>query len=316
MSFHELLNKDYADMLSLRESLGYGKEILPNSLTAFFQFCGNNSPDSECITKEIVDSWLGQKHWGAKSSHGRFISRLRTFAKYQNAMGQKSFIPSDDYNVSRSGRLMSTPFIFTDEELQKLFEAIDTLPPCRECPERPIVVPVIFRMMYCCGMRPQEPLSILCEDIDLNTGEIIIRQSKGRKDRRILMSADLTRLCRSYDSRRGSRTYFFETMDQKPYLVGWARRQLKICWSNCGFEERGRLRPYDLRHNFAARIMMRWVNEGRDVTEMASSLSAYMGHANFSDTLYYVHLLPESLTKSSGIDWARFSRIYPEVPNE
>jgi len=88
------------------------------------------------------------------------------------------------------------------------------------------------------------------------------------------------------------------------------RRQLKICWRNIGYEERGRIRPYDLRHNFAARIIMRWIDEGINVAAMTSYLSAYMGHSNFSDTLYYIHLLPENLIKSSGIDWKQFSHIY------
>jgi len=112
------------------------------------------------------------------------------------------------------------------------------------------------------------------------------------------------------------RVHFFETPVGLPYDVGWVRRQLRICWRNAGYEERGTIRPYDLRHNFAARIMMHWVDEGINIASMTSYLSAYMGHSNFSDTLYYIHLIPETLVKSSGIDWKRFSYIYPEVTYE
>ncbi|MBZ9613946.1 site-specific integrase [Clostridium estertheticum] len=59
--------------------------------------------------------------------------------------------------------------------------------------------------------------------------------------------------------------------------------------------------------------MMRWINEGKDVMAMVSYLSAYMGHTKFTSALHYIHFLPERLAKSSGVDWERFSCIYPEV---
>ena len=41
-------------------------------------------------------------------------------------------------------------------------------------------------------------------------------------------------------------------------------------------------------------------------------LSAYMGHSELTSTLYYVHLLPEKLRKSKGIDWDMLVSIYGE----
>jgi len=38
-----------------------------------------------------------------------------------------------------------------------------------------------------------------------------------------------------------------------------------------------------------------------------------MGHTHLNETLYYVHLLPENLLKSPGIDWEAFDGIMPEV---
>ena len=44
--------------------------------------------------------------------------------------------------------------------------------------------------------------------------------------------------------------------------------------------------------------------------ELLPYLSAYMGHSELTSTLYYVHLLPENLRRSKGVDWDRLSRIY------
>ena len=38
-----------------------------------------------------------------------------------------------------------------------------------------------------------------------------------------------------------------------------------------------------------------------------------MGHNHLNETKYYVHLLPENLVKSAGIDWISFDGIVPEV---
>ena len=39
-------------------------------------------------------------------------------------------------------------------------------------------------------------------------------------------------------------------------------------------------------------------------------LSTYMGHVSLEETLYYIHLLPERLKSSPGIDWKMLNDIY------
>jgi hypothetical protein len=46
---------------------------------------------------------------------------------------------------------------------------------------------------------------------------------------------------------------------------------------------------------------------------MLSFLREFMGHHHIHETAYYVHLLPENLVKSSGIDWAGLNALIPEV---
>jgi len=38
-----------------------------------------------------------------------------------------------------------------------------------------------------------------------------------------------------------------------------------------------------------------------------------MGHKKLSATAYYIHLLPENLAKSAGIDWDSMRGMLPEV---
>jgi hypothetical protein len=55
------------------------------------------------------------------------------------------------------------------------------------------------------------------------------------------------------------------------------------------------------------------MNEGKDLTAMLPYLSAYMGHSQLSDTYYYIHLVPGMLESMSGIEFAGFEELLPEV---
>ena len=46
---------------------------------------------------------------------------------------------------------------------------------------------------------------------------------------------------------------------------------------------------------------------------LLSYLQTYMGHKDWEATAYYIHLLPEKLVKSAGIDWEAMNRLIPRV---
>jgi len=310
MSFQEQLLKDYQAFQCFRESVGYKTPAYDFNILPFITFCGSNYPNATCITKEIVDNWLACHSYNKKRSQGVFISCLRLYTKFINALGKKAFIPDDDYTV-KSERFV--PYVFTDNELAAFFRSVDIVKPWGKKWRRDIILPVLFRLMYCCGMRPGEPLCLKNDDVDLETGSIYIRQAKGSKDRHIIMSEDIRQLCIKYDALAGRREWFFQRWDGVAFPTYWMDRQFHVCWDRSGLPKRGNPRPYDLRHAFATRNLMRWTDEGRDVMTLLPYLSAYMGHSQFQYTLYYIHLLPERLRSSAGIDWSQFDTIYGEV---
>lgn len=313
MNFRDILDKDYSEMLDLKESMGYSRITYQPNIREFLSYCAENYPEATAITKTMFENWLQLQHFETNATHNSAVSRIREFARFQAAIGKETFIPDERYSVKK---VQYIPYILSDDEMKKLFHAFDTLAPHFEAPGREIIVPVLFRIMYCCGMRPSEPLNLLCEDVDLRNGDIYIRASKRKKDRHIIMSEELTALCRKYDSIAGYRRFFFERWDGGKFPTHWMTNQFHICWRKSGLVKRGNPRPYDLRHNYATRTLMRWTDESRDIMAMLPYLSTYMGHTCFSHTLYYVHLLPERLRKSAGIDWGKFWGMYPEVTYE
>lgn len=91
-------------------------------------------------------------------------------------------------------------------------------------------------------------------------------------------------------------------------------KHFHICWDNSRLVKHGNPRPYDFRHAFATRNLIRWIDEGKDAMALMPYLSTYMGHSELDSTFYYIHLLPDNLLKSAGIDWHQFDGIYGEVP--
>ena len=86
---------------------------------------------------------------------------------------------------------------------------------------------------------------------------------------------------------------------------------MAICSADCPIPPR--IRVYDLRHRFASACLNRWLDEGRDLMAMLPYLREYMGHGSLNETAYYIHILPENLTKSPAIDWDVFNNMFPEV---
>ncbi len=309
MSFKYELVSAYNDMLDIKVSLGFSRHNYTSHILPFIDFCTNKYPDASEITKEMLDQWLVSKSFNTDNTRRLAIINIRHFARYLNATGMHAYVPSSEYNV-RARRYH--PYIFSDNELTQLFDSIDLLKNRKGFDSNPdLILPVAFRFELCCGMRPAEPFNLRVEDVDLKSGDIYIRKSKRGKDRHVIMSEDMRQLCTVYDGLAGKREWFFQYMDGGKVPTRWAHWNFTKAWQKTGLFSRGNNpRPYDLRHNFATRTLMRWVDEGRDVMTLMPYLRTYMGHSGMEETLYYIHLLPERIKASPGIDWGMLSDIY------
>lgn len=56
-----------------------------------------------------------------------------------------------------------------------------------------------------------------------------------------------------------------------------------------------RPRIHDTRHAFACATLVSWYREGLDVEALMPLLSTYLGHANPSNTFWYLSAVPELL---------------------
>lgn len=295
-------------MLEWRTARGYAPQSLIYPMLSFDRFCLARQLDESILTRELATAWCeaGMRvEWPAYKGHA-----IRELGKYLQAIGIEAFVLPTTWI---SDPIRSLPHIFTDDELTAFFRAADSVSPSGTSPFREYTIPVVFRLMLGCGLRPQEARRLHRSDVDLNGALVAIQASKRNKDRRVPVNTDMAELLARFDElaelRRPGREFFFENHPGQPYPGRWLTAHYHRCRVGAGDIAPGST-PYTLRHNYATRTLARWVEEGRDLNVWLPYLSAYMGHDTYSATAYYIHLLPERLA-ATGLTSA--ASIIPEV---
>lgn len=210
--------------------------------------------------------------------------------------------------------------IYTDVELRAFFASVDGCERSPFSPLRHLVIPVFFRVPCCCGLRSSEARLLRAEDVDLETGRLEIRESKGWHGRAVCMSDSLTVICREYDAAVSAemprRTPFFPNMRGGFYSNGAVDTWFHGFWDH--LPEAAQVagspaRVHDMRHSWAVRRIDVWVRDGRDLNAPCPYLSECMGHGNYADTDYYLQLTasfyPELERRMAAFD----ATILPEV---
>jgi len=299
-------------MLEYRVALGLSADTLRYALSRFDRYCSERHPNCSELSKELAFEWLGSRTETGSAAKND-VSAIRQLAEYLVATGQPAFILPQGFFSFKSN---FTAYIFTDAELSVLFEAIDSLP-SRGGSTESVIAPVMFRLIYTCGLRPNEGRELLRENVNLDNGEIYVTNTKKKKDRILVMSPDMLALCKGYTARKLPESeYFFPRGDGGCYTNAQIDRLFKKCWANAnpGVTDLPNVRTYDLRHRMASARLCRWLDEGADLNNKLPYLRAYMGHKELSETAYYIHILPENLVKSAGVDWSALNAVLPDPP--
>ena len=301
------------EYLEFRKTLGYsGCQKI--QLTMLDAYCHQCHPDIDTLTKEVVQGWI---RYEALQGRGGIRSKATSARKLALYMGNGAYMLPTKMTPKYP---RYTPYILTDDELSRLFLSVDNIKGRTDYSIK-LMFPTLLRLMYTCGLRPNEARSIKRKNINFDTGEILIEKTKMNKERIVVISEDMLRQCRKYDAARTILTpqseYFFVLANDVAISGKQLLEVFHRCWRqanpNIPTNMLPRVRPYDLRHRFASTVLQKWLSEGRDFYAMLPYLRAYMGHQDFSQTAYYIHLLPENLLASSGIDWRAIDGVSPEV---
>jgi integrase len=248
------------------------------------------------------------------------VTAVRQFAKYVVGTGKYAYIIPGKIPGKQ---VRYDAHIFTEQELLAYFASIDKCQKSPFSPFRCYVIPVFFRLLFTCGLRSTETRLLCTKDVDLKTGKIFIRQSKGWEARIIYVSDDLLELLCRYDDivkkAFPEREAFFPNIKGTYYNKSTPGNWFHEFWDQlpeASVAKGNSPRVHDFRHTFCVYRLNQWVQEGKDINALYPYLSEYMGHSNFADTDYYLTLAesfyPELQKRMHSVN----VQILPEVLHE
>jgi integrase len=190
-----------------------------------------------------------------------------------------------------------TPYIYTDEEVSLLMKAASASYSMQD-PLRSIAYEAVIGILRTTGMRPFEALSLKDDDFDQDNRIIMIRKAKNNKERMIPIDKSASAALAAYqirrDELRSGRTCKNLIISNGDRPLGISGFQDAFCEIRCILLNRGEVwtrrppRPYDLRHTYAVKTLLRWHESGEDVNALLPVLATYMGHSTISETYWYL----------------------------
>ena len=317
MIFVSKMSKYMEMLVSQKHSLGTKYEYGEHVLHCFDNFVYRYYPEFETVTKEISEKWAAKRPCESNHTQRLRITPVRDLAELMNKLGLCAYV----FPLKQLPKERKYPaHIYTDEEIQAFFYQVDHCVYSVETPYRHMVMPILFRMMYCCGLRPGETRRLKVSDVDVENGVLRIIDSKNDNDRYVPMNAELTEMCKRY----ANKAHILSKPDS-PFLLGYQdkcitndnlnsnfRRFLRKAGISHGGRGKGP-RPYDFRHTFAVKSLQKLVLSGKDMNAYYPVLQIYMGHSFFKYTEYYLRLTKDMYPEISEKIDQRFSHIIADA---
>lgn len=177
--------------------------------------------------------------------------------------------------IHRPRREKLLPNVLSKEEIKKILEA-----------HHNIKHKTMLSLIYSCGLRRSELLNLKPTDVDSKRNIVIIKQSKGKKDRITPLSPKILELLRTYYKEYRPAKYLFE--GQEPgimYSEKSLQCVLKQALIKCNIKKPVSL--HWLRHSYATHLL----ESGTDLRYIQELL----GHSSSKTTEIYTHVSTKNL---------------------
>lgn len=235
--------------------------------------------------------FLGNKHLelitntDLETFHKNYIISRKYSASYQSGVinGVKLFFSNrlkrklEPELIERPKQPRILPHVLSKEEVKKILQA-----------HKNIKHRSMLSLIYACGLRRGELLSLRLTDIDSKRGLLRVNQGKGAKDRVIPISEKVLELLREYYRYEKPKEYLFEgTTLGQAYSPTSLQEVLKSAVIKAGIKRPVTL--HWLRHSYATHLL----ESGTDLRYIQELL----GHNSSKTTEIYTHVSQKSLQK-------------------
>ena len=288
----------------------------------FDEYINGLKLDEKRITFEIVDGWIRQTSTGITTNTlAQHVHYIRHFLLYLSGLGYSCAIP-------RNIRAKDTyvPYLYSDDELARIFQAADSIHSKKPTKNKwaHLEMPMLLRLLYCCGMRVGEAVSITVGDIDFSRQTILLRVTKKYKQRLVPISSELAeqlyKYCISMGVLQEPQAFVFPGADRySPLTVNSVRNYFKgileksgITRKEYGKRERGPC-LHCLRHIFAVKSFAKNEKNGMNARDAVPFLSTYLGHDSLQETEKYLKYSGDYFSDTVKMFDKFADGVFPEV---
>jgi site-specific recombinase XerD len=270
------------------------------------------------LTQEMVFKIIEKRSTESYATQARRITYVRELSKYMDDKGYQAYIYPEQ-SIHKEEKTF-VPYIFTDEEIQYIFQVVDSLPKNRKYPYYHIVYPVLVRILYSCGLRVSEALMLKIKHYNAYEETIFIEKSKNRS--RIVplsqsMSVVLQRyLTNRFGSNPDPERYIFEAHDGNNYSRHTVLCVIRNIYKKAGIPTDIAIHHpnvHSFRHNHAVTAMEKMQTDGMDLYCMLPLLSSFLGHKGVRETERYLRLPQFRLSEIAEASWHLINHVIPEV---
>ena len=299
--FESFMARELEEYVVYRKHLGYAKNGLRTSLSAFDRYLEEQNADWGAMQPSFFLQLRANINKHPNTVNGIF-SAIRSFFDFLMRQGVYEHNPVQDIPPLPQKHFI--PFVFSPKQTDQLLRAI-----CKRLrkTQKHFLTDVskylAILLMARCGMRISEPLRLLRAHYRADDGTLYIEKTKFRKDRLIPVPKAVIREIQNYLSIRKS----LMPHDENPYLladnhqkglrgyqirnvfhqavkdIGLARSKQTIGNVTFGYPI-----PHSLRHAFAINTLKRIKDRGESTQYALPVLAAYMGHRKYRYTHAYL----------------------------
>lgn len=218
--FRELI----PEFIMNKRSLGYnyGKSMVCRLAEMNRFFIQDGIISEIAIPEPVFDRWISLKNNETSSNQEKRYTAIQGFAKFLIQNRYRNIYDSDNPVCKRDDFV---PYIYSKEEIGKIFEAADSFKTVHTAYayNHGAMLPVLLRLLYSTGMRISEALALNFKDVDWKSGNLYIWDGKNHVSRMISVSASMKHVL---DRHRKTMTfvsdgdYLFHGYDGRPYSYG------------------------------------------------------------------------------------------------
>lgn len=307
----------FTEYIDYKRHLGYVYSDSPlYLLRRLSRFLADRSTEACVLNRQAAEQFARPRGSEAAGTTAARYGIARQFGLFLRWKGIDAWVLPERCQPRQSQAFV--PRIVTAQEMARIIACADAAPVSRCGPQTQPVYAMLIRLLWCCGLRIGEALTLRVGDVDLTEKLITVRKPKHNRTRLVPMSESLSAHARAYAIAVGlvpedTEAWFFPSPRGGAYNPASVTSHIQTLMLEAGVTTTsGRApRTHDLRHSYAVAALAKMHTEGIDVYAALPLLATYMGHADIVSAEYYLRLDPSAWEGIEQAMAATYTDLFP-----